>query len=286
MLGRVPLSLPEMAIEVIEKDGGVILTDFASLDQLYRVYQDVRKVWKQRYRGRMHAGLLFGRSATAREQWCLNPYLLAIVNQFLRTTNAEDVDRVSASQRSTDAMLSQAASITIVEGGDAQPLHRDDAIWQKAHTSQEQTGYRLGSDLGIGMLVAAVDTTHANGATLVVPGSHLWEDARRAQEHEIATAELSRGEALLFLTSTLHAGDANTTPDPRTMYAIFYCRSWIRPEASDFTCYNQEEVESWSTKAQMLAGYVTDKMLGICDGGDALDALRRRCTQRWQDWLI
>lgn len=115
----------------------------------------------------MHAGLLFGRSATAREQWCLKSHLLAIVNHFLRTTNPEDVDRGSASQRSTDAMLSQAACITILEGGQAQPLHRDDAIWQKTHTSQEQTGYRLGSDLGIGILLAAVDTTYANGATLV-----------------------------------------------------------------------------------------------------------------------
>jgi hypothetical protein len=68
----------------------------------------------------------------------------------------------------------------------------------------------------------------------VVPGSHLWEDARSAQEHEFTTAELSRGEALLFLSSTLHAGGANTTPDPRTMYAIFYCRSWVRPEVT--TC--------------------------------------------------
>ncbi|KAH6623162.1 hypothetical protein F5144DRAFT_595388 [Chaetomium tenue] len=242
--------------------------------------------WKARYNGRMHAGLLFGRSATAREQWCLNPNLLRIVNHFLRTTNPADVDSQSASERSTDAMLSQAASITILESGKAQPLHRDDAIWQKAHTSQEQTGYRLGSDLGIGMLVAAVDTTYANGATLVVPGSHLWGDARKAQEHEVATAELSRGEALLFLTSTLHAGGANTTPDPRTMYAIFYCRSWVRPEANDFACYTREEVESWSVEAQRLAGYVTDRMLGICDDGDALDALRRGAAQRWQDWLV
>jgi len=115
----------------------------------------------------MHAGLLFGRSATAREQWCLNPHLLTVVNHFLRTVNPLDVDHGSASERSTDAMLSQAASMTILENGEAQSLHRDDAIWQKVHTSQEQTGYCLGSDLGIGILVAAVDTTYANGATLV-----------------------------------------------------------------------------------------------------------------------
>lgn len=46
----------------------------------------------------------------------------------------------------------------------------------------------------------------------------------------MTAAELQRGEALLFLTSTVHAGGANTTPNPRDMYAIFYCRSWVRPE--------------------------------------------------------
>lgn len=48
MLQRVPLSLPERAIEAIEKDGGVILTDFASPDQLDRVHQDVRQVLEAR----------------------------------------------------------------------------------------------------------------------------------------------------------------------------------------------------------------------------------------------
>jgi hypothetical protein len=48
MLRRVPLSRPERAIEVIEVDGGVILTDFASPDQLDRVYQDVRGVMESR----------------------------------------------------------------------------------------------------------------------------------------------------------------------------------------------------------------------------------------------
>jgi hypothetical protein len=48
MLRRVPLNLPDMAIEAIEKDGGVILTDFASPDQLDRVYQDVQQVMESR----------------------------------------------------------------------------------------------------------------------------------------------------------------------------------------------------------------------------------------------
>jgi hypothetical protein len=48
MLQRVPLSLPDKAIDVIEKDGGVIISDFASADQLDQVHRDVRQVMESR----------------------------------------------------------------------------------------------------------------------------------------------------------------------------------------------------------------------------------------------
>jgi hypothetical protein len=123
--------------------------------------------WKLRYKGRIYCALLYGLSATAREQWALLPQLQSVVNHFLRTVNHSDVDPNSAPGRSTDAILSQATSIASLEGAEAQALHRDDSIWQKSHDSQEESGYRLGSDLGMVLLVAGVDVNQANGATLV-----------------------------------------------------------------------------------------------------------------------
>ncbi|KAL7935555.1 phytanoyl-CoA dioxygenase family protein [Trichoderma chlorosporum] len=282
MIRRVPLDRVEDAVQAIAEDGGVVLTGFTPASQLEQVNQDVGELLMSRtseedlYNGRVYRGLVYGLSTTLREKWILNANLQSIVNHFLETVNPPDVDKNSARGRSTKAILSQATSILTLPGGAAQALHRDDSIWQKSHASQEASGYRLGSDLGVALLVPGVPTTHANGATLFVPGSHLWEDGRDAADEEVLAVEMQPGEAFLFLGSVLHAGGANSTQIPRLMHAIFFCRSWVRPEANEFAWWTRAEVDTWSIEAQRLAGYVTDKMLGICDNGDPIDALRRR----------
>ncbi len=67
----------------------------------------------------------------------------------------------------TDAILSVAATLDIGPGVKAQELHRDDFIWQQTHTVKEEQGYHMGSDVSMGLMVPGVDTTKANGATLV-----------------------------------------------------------------------------------------------------------------------
>ena len=47
------------------------------------------------------------------------------------------------------------------------------------------------------------------------------------------SAEMSVGEAFMFLGSTVHAGGANRTSQPRPMHGFFYCRSYLRPEVSN-----------------------------------------------------
>lgn len=125
------------------------------------------QAFKAIYNGRIYCGHLYGLSETAREEWALDPNIQLIVNHFLRTVNPPEVDKNSMRARSTNAILSQANSILTLPGGAGQALHRDDSIWQKVHPSQEESGYCLGSDLGIALLVPGVQTTRANGATLV-----------------------------------------------------------------------------------------------------------------------
>ncbi|KAF5129865.1 Dioxygenase swnH1 [Metarhizium anisopliae] len=284
MARRVPLDRPEEAIRVVKEDGGVILTGFTSAGQVDKVNQDIEEIMTKRksdeafkaiYNGRIYCGHLYGLSETAREEWALDPNIQSIVNHFLRTVNPPEVDKNSMRARSTNAILSQANSILTLPGGAGQALHRDDSIWQKVHPSQEESGYCLGSDLGIALLVPGVQTTRANGATLFVPGSHIWGDAREATDDQVRAVEMQPGEAFLFLGSALHGGGANSTQIPRLLHAIFFCRSWVRPEANEFAWWTEEEVQKWSADAQRLAGYVTDNMLGICDDGDPIDALRR-----------
>lgn len=54
----------------------------------------------------------------------------------------------------------------ISPGEQAQELHRDDFIWQRTHSGY-QGRYELGSDVGMGIIVAGTETRMCNGATVV-----------------------------------------------------------------------------------------------------------------------
>ena len=110
---------------------------------------------------------LFGLSTTARETWLQQPALLTIIHHFLRTTSKPyHWSEEGAGELVTDPILSAASTLDICPGVKAQGLHRDDFIWQQTHMV-EQEEYLLGSDVGLGLLVAGVKTTAANGATMV-----------------------------------------------------------------------------------------------------------------------
>lgn len=66
----------------------------------------------------------------------------------------------------TNPILSAAATLEICPGVKAQGLHRDDFIWQQTHAHRQES-YLPGSDVVMGLLVAGVKTSAANGATLV-----------------------------------------------------------------------------------------------------------------------
>lgn len=66
----------------------------------------------------------------------------------------------------TNPILSAATTLEIGPGVKAQGLHRDDFIWQQTHAHRQEK-YVPGSDVGMGLLVAGVKTSAANGATLV-----------------------------------------------------------------------------------------------------------------------
>ena len=127
----------------------------------------------------------------------------------------------------TNTIVSVAATLDIGPGVKAQHLHRDDFIWQYTHTVKEGHGYQMGSDSSMGLLVPGVNTTKANGATLVetfiatrspwaggaqfVRGSHLRYHSRRPKTDDVAAAEMTVEEAFLVLSSLVHAGGASAT---------------------------------------------------------------------------
>ncbi|MGA1220339.1 MAG: phytanoyl-CoA dioxygenase family protein, partial [Ilumatobacteraceae bacterium] len=124
-----------------------------------------------------------------------------------------------------ECLISSLASIAIGPGESAQVLHADDQVQPlaKPHVATVCNS-----------MWALTDFTEENGATRLVPGSHLWQNPNyRNGEPEVETiaAEMSKGSVLIWHGSLWHGGGANTTSDEtRVGVAMNYCAGFIRQQ--------------------------------------------------------
>jgi ectoine hydroxylase-related dioxygenase (phytanoyl-CoA dioxygenase family) len=102
-----------------------------------------------------------------------------------------------------DYLLNTGQLIQIGPGETAQSIHRDEDAWAFFKPPKPL--------LEVEAMFALTDFTLHNGATQVVPGSHLWPIDREPQAHEVLQAEMKAGSALFYLGTTLHGGGANNT---------------------------------------------------------------------------
>jgi ectoine hydroxylase-related dioxygenase (phytanoyl-CoA dioxygenase family) len=199
---------------------------------------------------------MIGRSKTAREEWLVDP--------LIRKLNAEFIDRTTSNYYgetrhtyTSEAILSIALSFDIGPGAKAQRLHRDDKNYHARHSDQTKSGYQRGSDTGLAFMFAGVKTTQANGATLAVPGSHLWSsEVVPKLNDDIAYAELEVGDVWVMLGGLYHAGGANTTTDEhRVVHGLFFTPGYLRQEENVYLANSAEDVLTWSPEAQKVAGF-------------------------------
>ena len=140
-----------------------------------------------------------------------DPLLLQIAGGFLRKGKDCRTVRVSTVEL-----------IVIGPEETAQELHRDSGSWP--HLSKQQRDNAL-----ISANLALSDFTEENGATLVAPGSHLWDEQRQAESLEVFPATMKRGSALLYSGQVLHAGGANRSKESRPCVHLGYIPSWLAP---------------------------------------------------------
>lgn len=141
-------------------------------------------------------------------------------------------------------------------GGKAQDLHRDDV--DRLNWLPEAQGYHLGRDLGVTMLTALTKTTRENGATCVLPGSHLWsydQPYPDPSDNRIVYAEMEPGDSLILLSSLIHAGGENTTTEDRAVTACFASRSHLKQLENQYLAYDLEQVRQFPRWLQRFMGY-------------------------------
>jgi len=152
-------------------------------------------------------------------------------------------------------------------GGQAQILHRDELVW--VHMPRPHP------ELQVASMVALVDFTADNGATLIVPGSHRWDYGRQPTPGEIIAAEMPAGSAVIYLGSTIHAGGANTTQgDWRRGLHLSYVLGWLRTEENHYLATPPDKAFALPEVTQELLGYAVHDAIDA--GGGYLGAVELR----------
>ncbi len=129
--------------------------------------------------------------------------------------------------------------------------------------------------LQVEAMFALSDFTKENGATQVVPGSHLWEPGREPEPEEILQAGMPAGSALFYLGTALHGGGANTTEDVRRRgMFIGFVVGWLRTEENCFLTVPIEAAKTMPARVQELLGYKPHFAIGVVDVGSPMALLK------------
>lgn len=146
--------------------------------------------------------------------------------------------------------LNTAQMIVLGPGQPGQDLHRDADNWP-------QVNRRDGFEITISTMIALDAFTEANGATQVVPGSHLWDDYDREPEpDEVTQAVMPAGSALLYTGRLVHGGGANRTEDEwRWGMHMSYVLGWLTPEEASPIGVPWDRVRDRPERIQQLLGW-------------------------------
>jgi ectoine hydroxylase-related dioxygenase (phytanoyl-CoA dioxygenase family) len=191
------------------------------------------------------------------EDLAADPRLMALLSRFLEG----------------NFLLSATHAINLKPGETVQSIHTDDGFYHQPRSSPA-VGYSV---------IGAIDAfTYANGATEVIPRSHLWSDEELAERRKgpqaleamLVPMELPAGACFVFPGKLLHRGGANRTDRPRLAFTNQYCAGWARPQENFFLSVPKEIVRTMSPRAQALLGYeLWPSFMGMVTGSHPRKAL-------------
>ena len=105
----------------------------------------------------------------------------------------------------------------------AQLIHRDQWAF-------DFFPFPRGYEVQCNTLWAMTDFTAENGATRVIPGSHLYEDKLEFGHDDCEAAEMPAGSVFVYTGAVYHGGGANRSQATRYGLNLTYARSWLRQE--------------------------------------------------------
>ena len=160
-----------------------------------------------------------------------------------------------------DMLLSTLGTAVIGPGEPAQPIHRDDSLYDLTMPHR---------NLVCNTMWALTDFSDENGATRIVPDSHRRaEDPNPDLTCESIGAVMPKGSVCFVLGTAWHGGGANDSADRRWALTINYCAGAMRQQENLMLAIPPERAATFSSELQDLIGYRTTRRgVGHINGGD------------------
>jgi ectoine hydroxylase-related dioxygenase (phytanoyl-CoA dioxygenase family) len=206
--------------------------------------------------------------SSAAQQLAMHPMIMAVADRVLLPYCAR-------------YQINYSGVMHLQPGQLAQPLHRDGRCYPFANPAPPTT---------LATMWSVDEFRTSNGATRLIPGSHLWDDARKHSEEESIFAEMPRGSVVLYTGGVLHGAGANQSARSRTGVAIHYSLGWLRQVENQYLAVDRDIAKKLPEALQRLMGYdLGGPFLGMVGGGDPHQVLANQsgeaARQRTSDEL-
>lgn len=231
----------DAAIQGVNEDGFAIIPNFLDARRLARARETLAPIFEMttqrnadkggRYSGiqTVHVHNLFAKTRAV-DDIAIDPMLLFTIEGVL----------------GTQFQMSVGTAMCPDPGVAPQGLHQDDGHYPLP---------RPRPPFIANTLIALDDFTEANGATRLVPGSHLSTEPIDP-EAEVTFAEMTAGSLLVFDGALWHAGGGNRTKDQRRRSInLNFNLSWLRQQENQYIGIPREVWLTLPERLQRLLGF-------------------------------
>jgi ectoine hydroxylase-related dioxygenase (phytanoyl-CoA dioxygenase family) len=186
-----------------------------------------------------------------------------------------------------ECLLSACLAINIHPGETVQPWHYDDSHYRLP---------RPRASLGVSAFWTIDETTEENGATEILPGSHMWPEQNLPGGNTMATfadvrqrdqdddpgaradavkAIMPAGSLMIAKGTLWHRGGANRSGKPRMIITPQYCPGWTRQLENMAIAVPPDIAITLPERARELIGYsIHPPFMGYVDGMHPARALQ------------
>jgi hypothetical protein len=232
---------PERLTEILARDGCAVIERLAPAEVMGAArdelapWIDATPTGRDDFAGRRtrRTGGLVARSPSCRAL-IQHPLILATTKGLL------------AGATSFQLHLTQV--IAIGPGEPGQPIHRDQWAF-------DFFPFPKGYEVQCNTIWALSDFTAENGATRVIPGSHLAEDKLQFGHDDCEAAEMPAGSVFVYTGAVYHGGGANRSNATRYGLNLTYARSWLRQEENQYLSVPPEIARELDPQLLRLMGY-------------------------------